>query len=138
MGVFLACLSCSSPSVVAVKGRNEMPRVSLAIPVCNGERYLRSAIGSPLAQSLTDSELATWDIATSDATESICRDYVALDSLVKYPRNDFRFAAAAIPRLSEERLIGCPEEHPAARAYDFCLSTGRSPSVSAPLVRCQT
>ncbi|MGH7179468.1 MAG: glycosyltransferase family 2 protein, partial [Tepidisphaeraceae bacterium] len=43
--------------------------ISIGIPVRNGERYLRQAIDSILAQSHSNFELIICDNASSDATE---------------------------------------------------------------------
>jgi glycosyltransferase involved in cell wall biosynthesis len=63
------------------------PRVSIGLPVYNGERYLRLAIDSLLAQTFTDFELVISDNASSDASEAICREYAARDPRVRYYRN---------------------------------------------------
>ncbi len=64
------------------------PRVSIAIPVYNGERFLRASIEGLLAQTFTDFELVIADNASTDATEAICREYVARDVRVRYHRNE--------------------------------------------------
>lgn len=64
-----------------------VPRVSLAVPVYNGERYLRESLDGLLAQTFTDFELVIADNASTDGTEAICREYVARDSRVRYHRN---------------------------------------------------
>jgi len=63
------------------------PRVSVGIPVYNGERYLRDAIDAILGQTFEDIELVISDNASTDATEEICREYVASDPRVRYYRN---------------------------------------------------
>jgi glycosyltransferase involved in cell wall biosynthesis len=65
-------------------------RVSIALPVYNGERYLSQAISSILAQSYRDFELIISDNASTDGTEDICRAFEAQDRRVRYlrqPRN---------------------------------------------------
>jgi len=64
------------------------PRVSIGLPVYNGERFLVEAIESVLNQTLSDFELIISDNASTDRTEQICRDYAARDSRVRYHRND--------------------------------------------------
>jgi glycosyltransferase involved in cell wall biosynthesis len=69
---------------------NEPPRISIALPVYNGERYLAQAIGSILDQTYRDFELIISDNASTDATEEICRSFEAQDGRVRYirqPRN---------------------------------------------------
>jgi glycosyltransferase involved in cell wall biosynthesis len=63
------------------------PGVSIAIPVHNGENYLRRAIDSILAQTYTDLEVVVCDNASTDATESIAREVAAADPRVRYHRN---------------------------------------------------
>lgn len=64
------------------------PRVSVGIPVYNGERYLGEALDSVLAQRFTDFEVVVCDNASTDDTERICRDYAARDARIRYHRND--------------------------------------------------
>jgi glycosyltransferase involved in cell wall biosynthesis len=69
-------------------------RVSLAIPVFNGEKYLEDAIRSILAQDYQDFELIISDNDSTDGTEQICRDYAAGDTRIKYFRNERNLGAA--------------------------------------------
>lgn len=71
-----------------------MPKVSIGLPVYNGQNYLAQAIDSILAQSFTDFELIICDNASTDATESICRGYAAADPRVRYHRNPQNLGAA--------------------------------------------
>ncbi len=66
--------------------REPTPRVSVAVPVYNGERYLRKTIDSLLAQTFGDLEIIITDNASTDATEQICRQYAADDPRVRYHR----------------------------------------------------
>lgn len=72
----------------------QRPRVSLGLPVYNGERYLRHALDAMLAQTFRDFELIICDNASTDATESICRDYAARDQRIHYHRNAQNLGAA--------------------------------------------
>jgi glycosyltransferase involved in cell wall biosynthesis len=56
------------------------------MPLRNAERHVREAIDSLLAQEHQNLELIISDNASSDATESICRDYAARDRRVSYHR----------------------------------------------------
>lgn len=62
------------------------PRISVSLPVYNGERYLSHAISSILGQTYRDLELIISDNASTDATEEICRGFEALDRRVRYFR----------------------------------------------------
>jgi glycosyltransferase involved in cell wall biosynthesis len=70
------------------------PRVSIGLPVYNGENYLREAIESILAQTYEDLELVVADNASSDHTEEIARSYAADDSRVLYHRHPRNAGAA--------------------------------------------
>lgn len=62
------------------------PRVSIGMPVYNGARYFRAAIESLLSQTLTDFELIISDNASTDATETIVREFAARDERIVYIR----------------------------------------------------
>jgi glycosyltransferase involved in cell wall biosynthesis len=62
------------------------PQVSIGMPVYNGERFIREAIDSLLAQTFIDFELIISDNASTDLTEEICRGYAARDTRVIYWR----------------------------------------------------
>ena len=64
------------------------PKVSIGLPVYNGERFLAEALDSLLAQTFTDFEVVISDNASSDATQSICEEYRRRDARVKYFRHD--------------------------------------------------
>lgn len=66
---------------------NPKPRVSIGVPVYNGERFLKQALDSLLAQSYVDFELIISDNASTDGTEEICRLYASADPRVRYFRN---------------------------------------------------
>jgi glycosyltransferase involved in cell wall biosynthesis len=66
------------------------PRLSIGLPVYNGEQYLAEALDALLGQSYRDFELIISDNASTDDTERICRSYLARDSRIRYirqPRN---------------------------------------------------
>jgi glycosyltransferase involved in cell wall biosynthesis len=70
------------------------PRVSIGVPVYNGEAHLASALDSLLGQSLEDIELILSDNHSTDATEAICRDYASHDPRVRYYRNERNYGAS--------------------------------------------
>ena len=63
------------------------PRLTIGLPVRNGDRFLRPAIDSLCTQSFTDFELLISDNASTDETESICRDYAQRDRRILYFRS---------------------------------------------------
>ena len=64
-----------------------IPKLSIGLPVYNGERHLKRAIDSHLAQTFTDFELIICDNASTDRTEEICRYYASIDKRVRYYRH---------------------------------------------------
>ena len=71
-----------------------VPKVSIGLPVYNGENYLRLAIDSILTQDYTDFELIISDNASADATQEICREYTARDCRIRYYRNEINIGAS--------------------------------------------
>src|ERR1700690_2651657 len=65
---------------------NHKPRVSIGLPVYNGEKYLAAAIDSLLAQTYADFELIISDNASTDRTAKICQEYAELDRRIRYYR----------------------------------------------------
>lgn len=66
------------------------PRLSIGLPVYNGENYVAESLEALLGQSFTDYELIISDNASTDSTGDICRHYEKQDSRVRYfrqPRN---------------------------------------------------
>ena len=73
------------------------PKISVGMPVYNGERYLEYALQSLLGQSFDDFELVISDNASTDGTGEICGEYA---------RRDERIAVRAdLERLGGGRLI---------------------------------
>ena len=67
-----------------------IPRLTVGLPVYNGERYLAESIDSLLGQSYDDFELIISDNASTDDTPNICERYAKQDSRIRYyrqPRN---------------------------------------------------
>ncbi|WP_051975298.1 glycosyltransferase family 2 protein [Cupriavidus necator] len=60
-----------------------MPKISVIMPVYNGEKYVRSAIESILAQSFVDFELLVIDDGSTDQTGNIIQELVDRDPRVK-------------------------------------------------------
>ena len=75
-------------------GDVRVARVSIGLPVFNGENFLEDAIRSVLAQTMDELELVICDNASTDRTETICRDYAARDPRVRYHRNPRNLGAA--------------------------------------------
>jgi glycosyltransferase involved in cell wall biosynthesis len=65
---------------------NAIPRLSIGLPVYNGENYLAGSIEALLGQSYEDFELIISDNASTDGTADLCRRYGKQDSRVRYIR----------------------------------------------------
>lgn len=66
------------------------PRLSVGLPVYNGETYLDQSIEALLGQSYEDFELIISDNASTDRTPDICRHFAKQDPRIRYirqPRN---------------------------------------------------
>lgn len=70
------------------------PKVSIGLPVFNGEKFLSLAIESVLSQEFGDLELIIADNASTDGTAEICRRYADQDQRVKYVRHPKNIGAA--------------------------------------------
>jgi len=70
------------------------PRVSIGVPVFNGEAYLARALDSLLDQTWSDMEIIISDNASSDSTKEICREYASHDPRIRYMRNTVNVGAA--------------------------------------------
>jgi glycosyltransferase involved in cell wall biosynthesis len=64
-----------------------MPRISIGLPVYNGENFLEQTLDSILSQTYKDFELIISDNASTDKTEKICNLYAEKDKRIRYSRN---------------------------------------------------
>ncbi|MGI9607584.1 MAG: glycosyltransferase family 2 protein [Acidimicrobiales bacterium] len=64
------------------------PRLSIGVPVYNGEDYIAEAIRSHLDQDFTDFELIVSDNCSDDSTPEIVKEFIESDPRVRYTRND--------------------------------------------------
>jgi glycosyltransferase involved in cell wall biosynthesis len=74
-----------------MRGRTEVtekPLVSIGLPVYNGERSIRKALESLLAQTYDQLEIIVCDNVSTDGTPAVVTEYAARDSRVKYIRNE--------------------------------------------------
>jgi glycosyltransferase involved in cell wall biosynthesis len=70
------------------------PTVSIGMPVYNGANYVRRSVQSLLAQDYEDFELLISDNASTDETESICRELAESDVRIRYFRNETNVGAS--------------------------------------------
>jgi glycosyltransferase involved in cell wall biosynthesis len=71
------------------------PRVSIGLPVYNGEHFLPQALSCLLEQTFGDFELIVCDNASSDGTQRICLEYAARDARIRYVRNERNLGSVA-------------------------------------------
>ena len=73
---------------------NKKPRVSIGLPVYDGENFIAEALDSILAQTYENFELIVSDNGSTDGTEQVCRAYAAEDPRIQYHRNRWNLGAA--------------------------------------------
>src|SRR6266568_1753449 len=81
------------------------PRLSIGLPVYNGDAFLAESLEALLGQTFENFELIISDNASTDGTADICRSYAKQDSRINYIR--------------QPRNIGC------ARNYNFLVEQAR-------------
>jgi glycosyltransferase involved in cell wall biosynthesis len=123
------------------------PRLSIGLPVYNGERYLAESLDALLGQTYKNFELIISDNASTDGTAAICREYARQDPRIRYLRQSknigaapnhnfvlseakgelFKWAAAddLYARDHLERCIAALDEHP-----DFVLADSWTAAIS--------
>jgi len=103
-----------------------VPRLSIGLPVCNGEKYLAASLDSLLGQTYDHFELIISDNASSDRTAEICATYARRDPRIRYFR--------------QPRNIGCAPNHNfvTAKATGELFKVASDDDVYAPdlLERC--
>lgn len=72
-----------------------MPKLSIGIPVFNGQEFLPELLDSLLAQTFADFEILICDNTSTDRTPQICSDYERRDSRIRYFRNSRNLGAIA-------------------------------------------
>ena len=85
---------------------NVPPRVTIGLPVYNGENYLAEAIDSILGQTYTDFELIISDNASTDRTEEICRTFADQDERIRYFRHERNRGASPNYNFTVEKARG--------------------------------
>jgi glycosyltransferase involved in cell wall biosynthesis len=83
-----------------------MPRLSIGLPVYNGENYLAESLDALLGQSYEDFELIISDNASTDGTAGICSRYLKQDSRIRYVRQPRNIGAALNHNFVVEQARG--------------------------------
>jgi glycosyltransferase involved in cell wall biosynthesis len=78
-----------------------VPAVSVALPVYNAQRYLRSAIDSVLSQSFHDFELLILDDGSTDRSPAIMREIAKSDERVRVITRENRGIVQTLNELIE-------------------------------------
>ena len=73
----------------------QMPKVSVIIPVYNAEKYLRQCLDSVVNQTLQEIEIICVDDGSTDGSLAILREYEAADSRVKVLTQKNQYAGVA-------------------------------------------
>lgn len=103
-----------------IPGEKQEPRVSIGLPVYNGEKYLKETIDSIRAQTFKDFELIISDNASTDRTSEICQAYSVKDPRIRYYRSQKNIGAA----LNFNRVFELSEgEYFKWAAHDDILSS---------------
>ena len=82
------------------------PKVSVILPVYNGERFLNEAIQSIIDQTFSDFELIIIDDASSDSSIKIIRDFQQRDVRIRLLRNEKNLGIAEATNIGIENSIG--------------------------------
>lgn len=84
--------------MICAKGEYDLtannPKVSIGLPVFNGEQYLAGTLDRILGQTYADIEVIVCDNASTDRTGEVCADYCNRDERVQYHRNSTNIGAA--------------------------------------------
>lgn len=65
-----------------------MPKVSVLMASCNGEKYIRQSVDSIVNQTFSDFELIVINDASSDKTAEILKEYAERDSRIYFHSNE--------------------------------------------------
>lgn len=82
------------------------PRVTIGVPVYNGQKYIRFTLDSLVAQTFADLEILVTDNCSTDSTPQIVAEYAARDPRVKYIRNETNIGPARNYNRSIDRASG--------------------------------
>jgi glycosyltransferase involved in cell wall biosynthesis len=83
-----------------------VPRLSIGLPVYNGENYLAASIDALLGQTYEDFELIISDNASTDGTGDICRRYLEQDPRIRYYRQPSNIGLAPNHNFVVEQSTG--------------------------------
>ena len=70
-------------------------KVSIGLPVFNGQKYIKETINSILAQTFKNFELIISDNLSNDETKEICKSYEKKDNRIRYVRQKKHISSLA-------------------------------------------
>ena len=59
------------------------PRITIGIPIFNGEKFIQSKLENIISQTFQDFEIIIYD-NSNDKTPEICRDFMVKDQRIQY------------------------------------------------------
>ena len=65
-----------------------IPKISIGVPVYNGEKFIAARLDSIIQQTFENFEIILSDNASTDSTEEICKKYIKSDKRIKYYRQN--------------------------------------------------
>jgi glycosyltransferase involved in cell wall biosynthesis len=72
-----------------------LPKISIGLPVYNGEKYIQNAIESLLDQTFMNFELIISDNHSTDNTELICLKFLEKDKRIRYIKQSYNIGPVA-------------------------------------------
>lgn len=85
---------------------SDAPRVSVCIPVYNGEKYIGAAVESVLGQAYADFEVVVVDNCSTDRTAAIVEGFADADERIRLLRNEANIGAEGNWNRSVEEARG--------------------------------
>jgi len=104
-------------------------RITVGVPVYNGERYLAVALESLLSQTAGDMVILVGDNASTDGTADIARAYAARDSRVRHVRHATNLGAArnysVLCQMADTEYFRwlAADDSSGPRFHEVCLAT---------------
>ena len=82
------------------------PKISIGIPVYNGEKFIRKCIESVLQQTNRNFELIISDNASTDSTPEICKEFLNKDDRINFVRQNKNMGVLWNYHFLVEKAVG--------------------------------
>lgn len=79
--------------IISKSSATQLPRITIGVPVFNGEKFIRTALDSVISQTYSDFVLIISDNASTDSTAQICQEYAERDIRICYLRQESNIGA---------------------------------------------